>query len=116
MPWRIRLSGHTIACTLMDGIRLSPQDNVAVLVRDVAGGSDVRIEGRVIAVDRDVGMGHKVALRPIARGEKIVKYGMPIGSATAAIAVGEHVHVHNMQSDYLPTHLPDEGRDSAGAP
>lgn len=39
--------------------------------------------------------GHKAALRPIAEGEAVIKYGVTIGHATAAIAAGEHVHVHN---------------------
>ena len=40
--------------------------------------------------------GHKYALRDIAAGEDVVKYGMPIGHATKAIAKGEHVHVDNL--------------------
>ena len=43
--------------------------------------------------------GHKYARRAIARGEKIVKYGMPIGTAVTAIAAGEHVHTHNCKTD-----------------
>ena len=43
--------------------------------------------------------GHKYALRAIDVGENVVKYGMPIGHATAAIAKGEHVHVHNMATN-----------------
>ena len=45
-------------------------------------------------------LGHKLARRPIAPGEKVRKYGAPIGTATRAIAAGEHVHVHNLASDY----------------
>jgi altronate hydrolase len=40
--------------------------------------------------------GHKYAIRPIANGENVIKYGMPIGRATCDIAVGDHVHVHNV--------------------
>lgn len=40
--------------------------------------------------------GHKYAIRPIANGENVIKYGMPIGHATCDIAVGDHVHVHNV--------------------
>ena len=40
--------------------------------------------------------GHKYALRDIAEGENVVKYGMPIGHATRFIAKGEHVHTHNL--------------------
>jgi altronate hydrolase len=43
--------------------------------------------------------GHKYALRDIAAGENVVKYGMPIGHATRAIAKGEHVHVENVKTN-----------------
>ena len=43
--------------------------------------------------------GHKYARRPIAAGENVIKYGMPIGHATCDIAVGEHVHVHNVRTN-----------------
>ena len=43
--------------------------------------------------------GHKYALRDIAEGEDVIKYGMPIGHATRAIARGEHVHVHNVRTN-----------------
>ena len=43
--------------------------------------------------------GHKYALRKIAAGEDIIKYGMAIGHATREIAAGEHVHVENMKTN-----------------
>ena len=43
--------------------------------------------------------GHKYAIRPIAPGENVIKYGMPIGHAKVAIAPGEHVHTHNLASN-----------------
>ena len=43
--------------------------------------------------------GHKYALRAIAAGENVIKYGMPIGHATKTIAAGEHVHVHNVKTN-----------------
>lgn len=39
--------------------------------------------------------GHKYALRDLACGENVIKYGMPIGHTTAAVKAGEHVHIHN---------------------
>ncbi|MBO5307124.1 MAG: altronate dehydratase [Lentisphaeria bacterium] len=42
--------------------------------------------------------GHKYALRAIAPGEKVIKYGMPIGETTCAVAKGEHIHTHNMKT------------------
>ena len=46
--------------------------------------------------------GHKYALRDIAAGEDVVKYGMPIGHATAPIKKGEHVHTHNLATNLGP--------------
>lgn len=43
--------------------------------------------------------GHKYAIKPIAKGENVIKYGMPIGHATADIAIGEHVHTHNLATN-----------------
>lgn len=63
----------------------------------------------VIVTSHTVPLGHKVAARDIAAGEKIIKYGAPIGSAVRAIASGEHVHTHNVQSDYIPTFERGEG-------
>ena len=43
--------------------------------------------------------GHKYAIRPIAPGENVIKYGMPIGHARVQINPGEHVHTHNLASN-----------------
>ena len=43
--------------------------------------------------------GHKYARCPVAQGDDIVKYGMPIGHATAPIAQGEHVHCNNVATN-----------------
>ena len=67
----------------------------------------------VIVTTEAVPLGHKVAARDIAAGEKIIKYGAPIGSAICAINAGEHVHTHNLRSDYLPTCARGEGPSHA---
>ncbi|MHB2168911.1 UxaA family hydrolase [Alsobacter sp. R-9] len=85
-------------------ILLDPRDNVFVLRGRMAAGETVSVEGARVAVPADLPMAHKIARRPIAAGETVLKYGAPIGVATAAIAVGEHVHVHNIRSDYTPTY------------
>jgi (2R)-sulfolactate sulfo-lyase subunit alpha len=88
----------------MDGLmQLSPSDNVGVLTRHVTAGESLQIAGHRMVAPCDLALGHKVALRSIAGGEPVVKYGAPIGSATANITAGEHVHLHNMRSNYLPT-------------
>ena len=49
-------------------------------------------------------MGHKLAAQTIEKGEIILKYNCPIGTATYRIAAGEYVHTHNVESNYLPTY------------
>lgn len=90
-----------------DAIRLHESDNVATLVRAIEAGAAIRIAGpggvtQVVAGEA-IPLCHKVALVAIPVGERIVKYGQPIGSAVAAIATGRHVHVHNMHSDKART-------------
>ena len=92
-------------------IRLSPTDNILVLARGLNGGEEVLIGGVVHVLNTPLGLGHKIAAHHSASGEKILKYGAPIGSAIAEIQPGEHVHLHNMKSDYLPTFTLEEGHE-----
>ena len=87
---------------------LSEADNVYVVLGALGAGPALSSDGTVVQVGSGVTLGHKVARRDVAAGEKILKYGAPIGSATADIPAGAHVHVHNMKSDYTPTHALDE--------
>jgi hypothetical protein len=84
---------------------LSPLDNVVIARDTLAAGTMLRLNGDDIRLAKDVARGHKLACRPITAGEKVLKYGAPIGSATQAIPVGEHVHLHNIKSDYTATHI-----------
>jgi altronate dehydratase len=90
-------------------LRLAPTDPVAVATRDIAAGEQVRLDDVAIIVAADVPLGHKVALRRIAAGEKVEKYRVPIGTATADIAPGETVHTHNLRSNYIPTYTLEFG-------
>lgn len=83
---------------------LSEADNIFVLRGALEAGDTILIEGTEMTVPTRIGLGHKIARRAIAPDEKIIKYGAPIGSATAAIAPGDHVHLHNVKSDYTPTY------------
>ena len=83
---------------------LHPDDNVLVCIAPIAADECVTTADLELCALEDIDVGHKLARRPIAPGEGILKYGAPIGSATRAIATGEWVHVHNMKSDYIPTH------------
>ena len=83
---------------------LHPDDTVLVCRRQAAAGETVTLDGDAVALPGAVAVGHKVARRALRPGDKVVKYGAPIGSMTAAAARGAHVHLHNMQSDYIPSH------------
>jgi hypothetical protein len=84
---------------------LSEKDNVLIVCRRIEAGDTITIGGVPRAVEKTVELGHKLARCPIADGEKVVKYGVPIGSATRVIEPGEHVHIHNLKSDYTKTHV-----------
>lgn len=94
---------------------LHEADTVLVARQTAEAGLVVALEGGAVTLSGPIPLAHKIARRAIAEGEKILKYGMPIGVATAAIAPGAHVHVHNIRSDYTPTHaLQDADGVSAG--
>jgi len=83
---------------------LHPGDSVYVLRDRIAAGEVIAVEGAQVTVPDALGLGHKIARQAIAAGAQIVKYGAPIGRASAPIAAGAHVHLHNLRSDYTPTH------------
>ena len=96
-------------------LRLHAADNVLTVISPIEAGEILSVGEATATVPARLPIGHKVAAKAIAPGEKILKYGAPIGSATVAIAPGEHVHTHNVQSDYLPTFLrEDQARFFAG--
>ena len=88
---------------------LSPDDTVFVLRDQIAAGEAVLVEGRTVTFARALGLGHKVARLPVAAGGKVIKYGAPIGRASRDIAPGDHVHLHNLVSDYTPTYALNRG-------
>jgi hypothetical protein len=86
---------------------LAAEDNVLVAREEIGAGQPVSIGGVAVTLAKTIYLGHKLARRDIAPGEKILKYGVPIGSARMPIARGEHVHVFNIRSDYTATHVID---------
>ncbi len=78
------------------------RDNVATCLAALKAGDAVGLElaGATRSIDlvTDVPFGHKFALGPIEAGGEIRKYGVVVAQATRAIAAGEHVHVHNVES------------------
>lgn len=82
-------------------LRLAPGDNVVVALRALQAGETLRLGELEITVKDAVPFAHKLAVADLATGAQVRKFGVPIGSATRPIAAGEHVHVHNIKSDYL---------------
>lgn len=85
-------------------ILLHPNDNILVCVKHIAVGDPVTIDGELITSNIAIDVGHKIARTALSVGDKVYRYGAPIGSLTEAVAKGEHVHMHNMKSDYIPSH------------
>ncbi len=81
---------------------LDPRDNVAVALTPLQAGETVPVTGSphasAVLVRQPISTGHKIALIALQRGATVVKYGQPIGVTTQPIAVGEHVHTHNVVS------------------
>lgn len=79
-------------------------DDVAVVIADVSKGDEVKtvtLEGKDMGVVRaveDIPLGHKIALKDMAEGYEVIKYGRAIGLTTQAIAKGAHVHTQNVRS------------------
>jgi (2R)-sulfolactate sulfo-lyase subunit alpha len=89
-----------IHCVLHD-----PSDSVAVVVvEDVKAG--MQLTGLILDEDRtielpcaqDIPIGHKVALKDMAVGDTVIKYGVDIGKVVQPIRKGEHAHVHNIKT------------------
>lgn len=85
-------------------VTLNEIDNVYICCRLIKSGEQISIDGEEYIMKKGIEIGHKIARSGIKIGEKIVRYGVPIGSATSDIVAGEHVHIHNMKSDYIPSH------------
>jgi altronate dehydratase small subunit len=81
--------------------QIQPQDNVATMIEDAASGL-VKVIGAMsgeVRATENISRGHKIALRDIAAGEAVIKFGVRIGHATQAIQRGAWIHLHNLASD-----------------
>lgn len=81
------------------------RDNVGVVVvENLTAGTDIlgivtedNSEIRAVC-NQNVPIGHKVALRDLAVGEAVIKYGHDIGKVIQPIRRGDHVHTHNLKT------------------
>ena len=79
-------------------LRINELDNVAVAINPLFKGDVVTVAGTTYTLLTDVPAGHKMALRDIAKEEKVIKYGYPIGAAKEDIKAGSHVHAFNIHT------------------
>ena len=82
-------------------IHINPADNVVVALHPIARGTAVDLPdlGYAVTAAEDIPQGHKMAIAPIAAGENVIKYGFPIGHATADAAPGAWMHTHNLKTN-----------------
>jgi altronate hydrolase len=88
-------------------IVISTADNVATALEALDTGLSVRLGPSSVTLIEPIPRGHKFAIAAIHAGETVMKYGSAIGTASADIAAGAHVHTHNVASargrgDLLP--------------
>ncbi len=89
---------------------IGQEDNCLIVCAPLAAGETLLVEGVPVTLPHAIDIGHKLARTAIATGDKVLRYGAIIGSATQSIAPGEHIHTHNLSSDYLPTYTLEEGQ------
>ncbi|WP_227318388.1 UxaA family hydrolase [Cedecea davisae] len=80
-------------------IQIHPRDNVAVALVDLPEGEAITLGQSEFSLPQPVARGHKFSLRALAANENVVKYGLPIGHTLSTIAVGEHLHSHNLRTN-----------------
>lgn len=97
--------------TAHDVVRLNPDDNVVIALRELATGD--RPPQVPEPLRGAVSRGHKIAIAPIAAGDNVVRYGQIIGQAKVDIAPGDHLHVHNLG---MAEHQQDYAHASANTP
>jgi altronate dehydratase len=89
----------------IDVVFLHDADNICVAVRPLAEGDRISPCNRALRVLEPIKLGHKIAVSPIRKGQRVFKYGQPIGVATKEIAAGAWVHTHNLRNDDLALDL-----------
>ena len=98
----VEITGSGVTPPPRKALVVNDQDNVATCLAELRSGEcvELRLGATTVSVTLpgDVPFGHKFALRAIAPGEDVLKYGEIIGVASSGIEPGEHVHVHNVES------------------
>lgn len=96
--------------TAIRAIRLTGEDDVAVLCAAASEGDSIDAGGVRVIARGDIPAGHKIALAHLSEGQSVRKFGQTIGAARSAILPGDHVHTHNL------SFIPAVRRPAAGRP
>ena len=80
-------------------IKINPDDNVAVAIENLKAGETLVVDGNEVTLVSDVPAGHKFALKDLAKGENVVKYGYPIGHAREAQPKGQWMNENNIKTN-----------------
>lgn len=83
---------------MQDFIKINKDDNVAVALKPIAKGTTVDVAGSSVTMLEDIPQGHKFAIKPIKKGDAVIKYGFRIGYAQADVEVGGWIHTHNLKT------------------
>lgn len=79
-------------------IKINPSDNVAVALVPLSKGTVIKLDDITLTLTEDIMQGHKFSLKNLRPGDSIIKYGNPIGHATAEIPAGSWIHTHNLKT------------------
>lgn len=81
--------GDSVGVVVVEGVKAGDQLNGWVMDQD-----------KIVNISalNDIPIGHKLAIKPLANGDTVIKYGVNIGRTVAPIRAGEHLHVHNVKT------------------
>ena len=82
-------AGDTVAVVVVEGVKAGMEMNAWIMDED----RTMSLQAR-----QEIPIGHKVALKDMAAGDTVLKYGVDIGKVVAPIKAGEHAHVHNIKT------------------
>ena len=80
-------------------LKINPADNVAVAITTLPAGERITVDGKEITLNEEVPAGHKFALKDLAEGEDVIKYGYPIGHAVQAQKQGDWMNERNIRTN-----------------
>ena len=79
---------------MQDFIKINKDDNVAVALKPISKGTTLNVAGTEVTTIEDIPQGHKFAIKPVNKGDEVVKYGFRIGYAQADVEVGGRMDSH----------------------